>query len=88
MTDLAPKDQIERIVGAQRHPLWHQARAVSSEQTVYVLHSERCLETTSDLRDCPYSRALDRGIAASAWTEDQPVVVAIEGGRLTPVGTA
>lgn len=42
MTDLVPADQIEQIVGARRHPLAHLGRAVSAEQTVYILHSQRC----------------------------------------------
>ena len=35
MTDLVPADQIEQIVGIQRHPYRHYARAVTAEQTVY-----------------------------------------------------
>ena len=38
MSDLVNPADIERIVGVQRHPKRHYARAVSAEQTVYILH--------------------------------------------------
>lgn len=62
MTDLVPAGQIEQIVGARRHALAHLGRAVSAERTVYILHSATCLASGVDLRDCVYSRALDKGI--------------------------
>lgn len=62
MSDLVPADQIEQIVGARRHKLAHLGRAVSAEQTVYVLHSFACRDSGIDLRTCVYSRALDAGI--------------------------
>lgn len=62
MSDLVPGDQIEQIVGAPRHPTEHIGRAVSAEQVVYVLHSQACLDSGIDLRECPYSVALDKGI--------------------------
>lgn len=70
----------ERIVGMRRNATEHLARAVSAEQRVYVLHSEQCKSTTPDLRDCPYSIALDEGIDLEAWHEfqDQPVRVTID----------
>ncbi|GAA4117473.1 hypothetical protein GCM10022215_18190 [Nocardioides fonticola] len=87
MSELVPADQIERIVGARRHPHQHLARAVTAERTVYLLHSERCRDTTPDLRTCPYSVALDAGIDPDDWRdhEDGPVVVAIIRDRLFPV---
>ena len=66
MTDLVPADQIEQIVGIQRHPYRHYARAITAEQTVYILHSQACRDTVPDLRECIYSIALDRGIDAVA----------------------
>lgn len=88
MSDLVPREDIEGIVGAPRHATKHQARAVSAEQTVYILHSHACLDHGGDLRDCPYSLALDNGIRPDEWTEDAPVTVRIEGAfqatRLVP----
>lgn len=87
MTNLVPPDIIEEIVGARRHPVQHLARAVSVMQTVYVLHSEKCKASGIDLRDCPYSKALDLGIDPDDWrgSEDRPVVVAIIHDRLFPL---
>lgn len=87
MTDLVPADQIERIVGADRHPSYHITRAVSAEQTVYILHSQKCLTDYPDLRDCPFSLALNKGIDEYHWSdmEDRPVRVMIRDGKLVPV---
>ncbi len=87
MTDLVPTDQIERIVGARRHPHQHLGRAVSAEQTVYILHSERCRDSGIDLRDCAYSKALDNGIDPDWWKghEDQAVALGPYHGRLIPL---
>lgn len=84
MSQLVDSDRIEAIVGTTRHEVDHYARAVSAEQTVYILHSRACLDTGRDLRDCPYSLALDEGIDAERWVEDVPTVVEIRQGRLVP----
>lgn len=92
MSNLEPGDEIERIVGVDRHSTDHYGRAVSSELTVYVLHSQQCKDTTGDLRDCVFSLALDRGIEDPApWTawnsvQDQPVKLEIVAGYLLPAG--
>jgi hypothetical protein len=87
MSELVPATEIEEIVGVQRHLTMHYARAVSAEQTVYILHSQTCRDSGRDLRECPFSLALDKGIAAEDWDgrEDEPVRVAIHlSGRLVP----
>lgn len=91
MSELVPADQIERIVGVRRHPLQHWGRADDAEQTVYILHSQSCKNSTPDLRMCSFSIALDRGIDGSkAWPEwqhvlDRPVLLKIdEEGYLMP----
>ncbi|UIU47024.1 hypothetical protein [Microcystis phage MinS1] len=86
MTDLVPADRIEQIVGARRHALAHLGRAVSAEQTVYILHSQRCKDSGIDLRACGYSRALDRGIDLGDWDghEDQLVTLMHAHGFLMP----
>jgi len=75
MSEQVPASEIEGIVGAPRHETDHYARAVSDEQRVYVLHSKECLGIFDDLRDCPFSKALDRGIDPERWSgfEDRPV---------------
>lgn len=84
MTDLVPVDRIETIVGATRHATDHIGRAVSAEQTVYILHSRDCRGSGVDLRECPYSLALDLGIDLGAWLEDVPVRLAIVDDQLVP----
>lgn len=79
MSEQVPAEDIERIVGIQRHATRHYANAVSIEQTVYILHSERCKALNVDLRDCLFSHALDNGIDLAVWEgwQDQPVRVTI-----------
>lgn len=86
MTNLVPAEEIEQIVGIRRHETLHYARAVTDDQTVYILHSAACKMTTPDLRVCPFSVALDRGIRLRDWADktDQPARVAVRDGRLIP----
>ena len=84
MTDSVPASEIEAIVGETRHEVLHVGRAVSSEQTVYILHSRLCLASYLDLNECPFSRALDLGIDISQWTEDVPLVLTVADGHLMP----
>lgn len=86
MSAAVPPEDIERIVGIQRHQSRHYARAVSAEQAVYILHSQECRDRYADLRDCPWSLALDRGIDEYDWSdrEDQAVLVRVRAGRLIP----
>lgn len=90
MTDRVPASEIEGVVGRHRHPTDHYARAVTAEQRVYILHSRKCLDSTPDLRDCPFSFALDRGITDevpwSRWQHvpDRPVRVRVLRGWLVP----
>ena len=84
MTERVPADEIENIVGRKRSVKDHYARAVSAEQTVYILHSRECLAVHADLRECPWSLALDRGIDLSEWVEDVPLTVRVRDGRLVP----
>lgn len=89
MSEIVPADRIEEIVGVKRHPTDHYGRAVSDEQTVYILHSQQCKDTT-DLRDCPFSLVLDLGIKHHyPWTgwrrvQDQAVKLEIARGFLMP----
>ena len=65
MSDLEPNAQ--EIVGAERDPYCHIARADSERQVVTILHSHACLNSYEDLRECPFSRSLDRGIVEADW---------------------
>ena len=87
MSALVDPGAIENIVGHARHGMQHLARADSEDEIVYILHSQKCKDSGDDLRDCPYSLALDLGIDPADWRgfEDRPVVVAIIRGRLFPV---
>ena len=88
MADHVSADRIAGIVGATRHLTEHIARAVSAEQRVYILHSHECLYEYLDLRQCPFSLALDRGIDPNAWPMDLPLVVAVdENDRIVPFTT-
>lgn len=90
MTQRVDSGEIEGIVGIKRDLTQHWARAVSEEQTVYILHSVECLAFEKDLRDCAFSKALDHGIDEADWSEheDQPVLVAIRSDRLVPIREA
>lgn len=87
MSDLVSPSEIEQIVGARRHEHQHLGRAVSAEETVYILHSHKCKDSGIDLRECEWSLALDRGIDTFMWEKrmDQPVVLAFYQKRLFPV---
>jgi hypothetical protein len=91
MSQLVDPTEIENIVGVTRHARHHYARAVSAETTVYILHSQLCRDSTPDLRDCPFSLALDRGIEdAEPWAmwhqlQDRPVRVQVINGYLLPI---
>lgn len=90
MSTPIPANTIEQIVDATRHPLEHIGRAVSTEETIYILHSGECYKTFNDLRDCPFSKALDRGIDREQWEpyEDRPVKLRVSPRtmRLWPAG--
>ena len=88
MTDRVPAGRVARIMGAPRHATKHLAKAVSAERVVYILHSQECLTMFDDLRDCPFSLALDTGVDVAEWVENQPAEVAIEDGRLIPTAEA
>ena len=86
MTNIVSPNRIEEIVGVRRHDQAHYGRAVSTEQTFYILHSQRCLDSGVDLRECRYSVALDRGIEMEVWDDlqDRPVVLGLGQDRLVP----
>lgn len=82
---LVPEDQIETIVGVPRDEYQHYARAVSAEQTVYILHSKLCKENIYP--NCAFQQALERGLDMNEWYyfQDQPVLVHVHDGYLHPV---
>lgn len=90
MSDLVPPEVIESIVGTKRHATRHIGRAVSEEETVYVLHSQECKDSGIDLRDCPFSFALDEGIDLDIWDgyQDRAVGLRIRDGVLIPAGAS
>lgn len=90
MSEAVDPTEIEGVVGVARHATDHFVRAVSAEQTVYILHSEKCRAMFADLRECPFSVALDRGIEHPTpwgpWSrlQNRPVRVQIVDGFLMP----
>lgn len=91
MTDRVPTTEIEHIVGYARQRNIHIGRIVPEEDggTFYILHSQECKDSTQDLRNCVYSRALDHGLFnIPRWRgfHDMPVSLMLDSqGRLTPV---
>lgn len=77
MSDLEDPSTIEQTVGARRHPTEHIGRADTDTQRVTILHSAACVAGTPDLRDCPFSKALDQGIDYRHWRlfTDRPLRV-------------
>ena len=88
MADLVDAGDIERIVGARRHRKVHIGLADPAQGEFYILHSGECVGSGIDLRECAYSRALDRGADPEDWAgfEDRPVFLDIVEGRLRPMG--
>jgi len=87
MVDLVDPDKIEGIVGIERDPKLHYGRAVSAEETFYILHSHSCRESGRSLLACQFSLALgDHGINKGIWgdLQDRPVPLEVSGGRLVP----
>jgi hypothetical protein len=88
MTTLVDPSAIEMIVGVKRHVREHYGRAVSHPRSrfVYILHSQTCVNTGIDLRECLFSVALDRGIHEGDWdgSLDKPVILAVRQDHLIP----
>jgi hypothetical protein len=61
MSELVDPASIEAIVGWPRQPDVHMGRYNSDEGRLYILHSQECLGSGIDLRECEYSIAMDRG---------------------------
>lgn len=92
MSDLVDPSEIERIVGVKRRAFHHVARVVKAEDKIYILHSQQCLDSGIDLRDCQFSRALDAGVQPANWATAErlecPVLVEVIGNLLVPYGRA
>lgn len=90
MSELVPTHRIADIVGVARHGELHYGRAVSAQQTVFILHSRDCIDSGIDLRACPFSIAMDRGIPMRAWAgmHDVATPLAIRNGELVPMPEA
>ena len=84
MTERVPADRIEQLVCARRHPTEHIIRGDYTTLTAYILHPAECLQRHTDLRDCPWSLALDR---EAVWLgTDQPQFVRVRDGHLVASG--
>lgn len=57
MSDLV--DDIEKIFNRSRHNQIH--FGLLEDGIFYIMHSQICVDTTPDLRECDYSIAMDNG---------------------------
>lgn len=90
MTELVDPTEIEGIVGVKRHETYHIARWIVDAGQIFILHSQVCVDGDWDLRECPYSQALDKGASADFYDyANKPVVVVVSlDGTLQPLGKA
>lgn len=65
MSNHVEPDKIEAYVGMPRHAHLHWAKL--DRDVLFILHSERCLKAHKDLRDCPYSKALDLTVLSDGY---------------------
>lgn len=85
MTDNVNPEDIERIVGVARSSWAHYGKADSREEKIYILHSGQCLNRYEDLRDCPFSLALDAGVDIEEWRLNVPLLLGVYNNRLSPL---
>lgn len=87
MSRLVSADEIEGIVGVERHPVVHYGHDDPAARTFYILHSRQCLDTGIDLRRCSYSMAVDyHGVDPKLWERypNRPVPLTFQMGRVAP----
>lgn len=77
MSDLA--EHIEKIFDIQRDENIH--LGLLEDDVFYIMHSQKCVKHTADLRQCKYSLAMDNGFAHS-FSENTVFDLYIEDGRL------
>lgn len=82
MTNRVPKEDIELKVGRRRDPIRHYGKLRTDDWLMYILHSQECVDSFEDLRECPYSLALDRGVDELEWPTDVTVHLGISDGSL------
>lgn len=77
MTSLVSPTEIESIVGIRRSKTDHYGRAYANTLEFYILHSQDCVDSINDLRDCEWSLNLDKGVSPKLWREalEKPVVL-------------
>lgn len=94
MTRPVDPSTVEAIIGLPRRLHQHLARVVDrdGDDGVFIMHSKMCVALTPDLRTCPYSLALDLGVAdVPGWHDEngepvrETVQVVLRRGRLMPV---
>ena len=68
MTQLVDPSDIEAIVGRERDQSEHWGRSRPSDMSFYIMHSFDCLDSVIDLRDCEYSRGLDKSLDNDLWS--------------------
>ena len=78
-----PAEEVETLVGRQRHETLHFARADTKAQRTYVLHSVECLNIEGlPSPSCAFITAQEQGIdeVSGEWEgcEDQPIQIEID----------
>jgi hypothetical protein len=59
VSELVDPKQIETLVGVKRHQTIHWGHG-DWKWIYYILHSQECLDSGRDLRECEFSLAMDR----------------------------
>lgn len=81
MSEIVSPDEIQKAVGGAERDYWlHIGYANTPLDRFYIMHAHTCLSQYTDLRECPYSKALDKqGISADWWEDwyNRPVYLAL-----------
>lgn len=85
MTSRVPPDvRLDVFLGLKRLGMAHQGMWVSATNEFYILHSEHCRAFTYNLVNCPFSMALDKGVATPFEPDIPYVLVVTPDGLLAP----
>ena len=86
VTNLVDPSDIEIIVGAKRDETFHIGWFNSPGGIFYILHSQQCVSSEPDLRDCEYSKSLDEHwVDVLEWTEGVPRFIKLGDGQIEPM---
>lgn len=84
MTNLVDPATIEALMGQPRHPQRH--IGLWDGHTVTIMHALWCTQLGRDIRDCPWSLALDAG-RIHHMPLNQPIPLRLTRAHIHPEGT-